>query len=355
MSETHLGVLLTCFDDVHAAAKARRPLDKSLRSAGHMVVDTVILKVTKNAKASVHDPRRDIAGAATSALTWGLFGLIASGGWTGLLTWAVLGAICGGGYAYLTEHTLTKHDLHQIGRQLPPDSSAFVAWIETTEPENVLANAAAHHPAIASVAAIDPDLSTRIIGTTPLTPGTPTGNRTPVTMVLLRYPGQHTARRVWAEVTGDKTHQPPPIQTELLCAIDTNGKAQVDSPSQGIRAMANSDVISWGLFGIAFGAAVGLAGGGGILGFLEQGIATGVAWAAFGLVAGALYGMWAGRAVSARRLKSLAPLLPPDTSLIVAWAGTTTTHDTLSPWTRPGSQHLTLRFDPVAHGAVLNT
>ena len=38
------------------------------------------------------------------------------------------------------------------------------------------------------------------------------------------------------------------------------------------------------------------------------------------LFAGALYGLWAGRAVSARRLKGVGPLLPPDSSVILAWA-----------------------------------
>ena len=63
--------------------------------------------------------------------------------------------------------------------------------------------------------------------------------------------------------------------------------------------MARSDVISWGGFGLVFGAIVGVVGGGGILGFLEDGVATGIGWALFGLVAGALYGLWAGRSISA--------------------------------------------------------
>jgi hypothetical protein len=47
---------------------------------------------------------------------------------------------------------------------------------------------------------------------------------------------------------------------------------------------------------------------------------TGIDWAVFGLVAGALYGLWAGRAVSARRLKGLRGLLVPGSSMLVAWA-----------------------------------
>ena len=76
-------------------------------------------------------------------------------------------------------------------------------------------------------------------------------------------------------------------------------------------------------------------------------------WALFGLVAGALYGLWAGRAVSARRLKAVHPLLAPDTSMIVAWAEGAVTPETLAGWSAPGSQQLILRFNPVANGAVL--
>ena len=84
--------------------------------------------------------------------------------------------------------------------------------------------------------------------------------------------------------------------------------------------MVKEDIIGWGVFGVAVGAITGFVGNGGILGSIESGVVTGVLWAIFGLFAGALYGLWAGRAVSARRLKGVGPLLPPDSSVILAWA-----------------------------------
>ncbi len=78
---------------------------------------------------------------------------------------------------------------------------------------------------------------------------------------------------------------------------------RVISPAKGVAVMAKTDVISWGLFGVVWGAIVGAAANGGILSSIKTGVVTGVLWAIFGLVAGALYGLWAGRAVSARRLK----------------------------------------------------
>ena len=113
-------------------------------------------------------------------------------------------------------------------------------------------------------------------------------------------------------------------------------------------------MISWGLFGVAWGLIVGFAAGdGGVLGALESGLVTGILWGLFGLVAGALYGLWAGRGVSARRLKGLGPFVPPDTSLAVAWAEGSPSQETIERWAANGSQRLILRFNPVGHGAVL--
>ena len=69
-----------------------------------------------------------------------------------------------------------------------------------------------------------------------------------------------------------------------------------------------------------WGAIAGFTSNGGVLSSIKSGLVTGILWAVFGLIAGALYGLWAGRAVSARRLKGLGPLLPPDTSAVLAWS-----------------------------------
>ena len=89
----------------------------------------------------------------------------------------------------------------------------------------------------------------------------------------------------------------------------------------GGAAFSKSDAISWELLGVAWGLIVGLAAGDGrVIGSLESGLVIGILWGLFGLVAGALYSLWAGRGVSARRLKGLGTFVPPDTSQAVAWA-----------------------------------
>jgi hypothetical protein len=80
-------------------------------------------------------------------------------------------------------------------------------------------------------------------------------------------------------------------------------------PFTGAGAWARRDVVSWGLFGVLFGAIAGETGGGGFHGAVTQGVVTGIVWAVFGTFAGAPYGLWAGRSISARRLEGVGPLL----------------------------------------------
>ena len=91
------------------------------------------------------------------------------------------------------------------------------------------------------------------------------------------------------------------------------------------------------VFGLVFGGIAGLAGGGGVLGFAEHAVVTGILWGLFGVVAGTLYGLWAGRSISARRIKPLRPLLPPDTSIAVCWAEGPVSHDRIAEWSTPAT------------------
>ena len=93
----------------------------------------------------VYDPRRVLAGTLTSALTWGVFGLLTGGVASGGL-WAIIGAVCGGLFAYYTEHLLTKDELRRIGQRLPADSSAITAFVRTDDARRVLASAAPASP-----------------------------------------------------------------------------------------------------------------------------------------------------------------------------------------------------------------
>ena len=73
----------------------------------------------------------------------------------------------------------------------------------------------------------------------------------------------------------------------------------------------------------------------------------------FGLLAGTLYGLWAGRAVSGRRLKRLGPLLLPDSSLILGWAEGNPSEKLPGDLSAPRAQSLTLRFKLTDNGPVI--
>ena len=114
--------------------------------------------------------------------------------------------------------------------------------------------------------------------------------------------------------------------------------------------MSTSGVVSRGAFGLVFGLIVGFSNGG-ILSSIENGVVTGVLWAIFGLVAGSLYALWARRAVSARRLKGIGPLLSADTSTMLALADGDM--QTITDLPSSGAQSLIVRFYPAARGALL--
>ena len=172
-------------------------------------------------------------------------------------------------------------------------------------------------------------------------------------MLVYRYPDPKTAARIAAQLSKHKPGRDHAPAIELVIETDKGGHRHVTDPGSGTAAWARSDTVSWGAFGLVWGAVVGALGGGGILGFLKDGLVTGLGWAVFGLVAGALYGLWAGRSISARRLEGIGPVLAPGTSAVLAW-GDGAPHDRdLEPLAGPGAQHLVLLFNPVDHGAVL--
>jgi hypothetical protein len=109
--------------------------------------------------------------------------------------------------------------------------------------------------------------------------------------------------------------------------------------------MSKGDLVSWGLFGLGYGAIVGLAGHNGVLGHAEGALVNAIVWGLFGLAAGALYGLWAGRGMSARRMQGARPLLPPGTSTVLAWAEGDLTKQAIDDWSAPGSQQLILHFN----------
>jgi uncharacterized membrane protein len=360
-TKKQLGLLLACFDGHKTAGKARRSLDEQLRAQGNDLLDTVVLEVDAKHRASTHDPHRVLYGTLTPALMWGLFGLLlGSYGVASALIWAVLGAICGSLFNYFVIHHATKSDLVRIGSRLPAQSSALAMGVETPDPRRLLEAITSHQPSVASVVAIDDDLTASVFaGPTNLVEAPPSAADGPqgddaalLSMILLRYPSPETANQMATQMVGGKG-APSPFEVELVIRSDPDGHRHVTDPEFGVAAAAKSDIVSWGGLGLVLGAIGGAISGGGVLGLLQGGLSTGIIWGLGGLAAGAVYGFAAGRVVSARSLKSVGPLLAPGTSMVVAWTGEPIAEDALRPFITPESRQLVLRFNAVGSGAVL--
>ena len=352
-----LGLLLACFDGRKTAGKARRSLETQLRAQGDELLDTVVLEVDAKHKASAHDPRRILWGTVTVTLVWAVCGMAGADGVWSVVFWAVVGAVGGVLFLYYGLHHLTKSDLASVGAGLPAQSSALAVWAATEDPRRLLETAADQSPTAASVAVIGTDLTTHVFAgaadPVELPPGSadePRGDSAVWSMVMLRYPSPDTAKQMTLQPPADSV-----LEVEMMLRRDPDGSRHVSDPSFGVKALAKSDTLWWGGFGLVFGALGGAIGGGGVLGFIEDGLLEAIAWGILGLGVGALYGALFGRAVSARRLKSVGSLLAPGTSILMAWIDDKSplSESALEAYTTPGSQRLLLNFNSSERGAVL--
>ena len=302
--------------------------------------DTTVLRVDGNHKATVHDPRRVIAGALTPLLTWGVFGYV-TGGISSMIVSGLLGAVCGGFFAYRDVHHATKAQLTHLGKALQAGSSALLTFTETPDGRALLEDAAREGASAASVALIDNDLDASVVAS-----AAENGHEEPdaeLKMILLRYPDPAAAGQAAVAMPGD-------VEVELVVSTDESGHRHVSDPRFGSGALGRSNVRSWGGLGLVCGALAGITGGGGIFGFIASGLVTAVVWGLFGLGAGALFGLWAGRSISARRLKGLDGLLRPGTSALLAWTDKPLQRDDV---VTAGAERLALGFTPTDRGAVL--
>jgi hypothetical protein len=296
-------------------------------------------------------------GALTS-LTWGIFGLLTGGAWSAIAS-ALIGAAWGGGMAYREGHHTSDAQLAVLGRQLPADSSALLVFAETRDAPRLLAAPGRNGASAVSVAAIADDLTAHVFTGSADAPVEVPRDQAPhdepgrLSMIVIRYPHRSTAKAVAARITAsEKTTGSP--QVELVVDTDASGRRHVTDHKLGAAAVAKYNIVSYGVLGLVCGAISGVTGGDGLLDFLEGGLVTGVAYGLFGVAAGALYGLWAGRSISARRLKGIAPILKPGTSLLVAWGETPLNQDTrgtLAP--ALDARLLILGFNPTQSGAVL--
>ncbi len=181
-----------------------------------------ILRVDTQHRTRVYDPRRVLAGTLTSALTWGVFGLLTGGVASGGV-WAIIGAVCGVLFAYYTEHLLTKDELQRIGRRLP---GAAIGW-------DLLAR-------VLAGAVMPVESSSAPPGGGPV----PARRGSALSMLPLRNPGEKAARHELARHRSQPGNDGQPVQTELIFEALGTGRLKVSDPAQGAWAFAKSDLVS---------------------------------------------------------------------------------------------------------------
>jgi uncharacterized membrane protein len=347
-----VAVLLGCFTGAKQAARKRRAVEGRLRTDGNHVLETTVVGVDRTGKVSVRDPRRVLVGGLTSALTWGIFGLV-SGGWPSLLISAALGAVWGAWAARSYGHHLTGAQLARAGARLPPDSSALLVFTQAADADSVLSAAAAANATVTSVASVAGDLSATILPGEGAAKASSDSGADRLSMVLVRYGDVAAAKEAVGRIAAN-TKENALLGVELVIEVDRTGRRRVIDPKLGAGAVARYNLRSWTVLGLVCGGLAGLTGGHGFVAFLEGGLVTGIAWGLFGAAAGALYGLWVGRAISARRLGGIVPLLPKNTSLLLAWTDAPPGDTTLALLAAgPEEQHLILSFITTSRGAVL--
>lgn len=345
-------VLLASFKGSKTASKNRKAIGKKIKENGHYILNEQVIQVNDKRKVVFYDPRALLYGTLIPIFTWGLFGLISNGTLESVIIWGALGAFFGGLFYYYVIHLWTKNELKRIGKLATPDSSALLMFIHASDTQSILSIASAFQPTSVRAALINEDLTAQVQGDTPQQP-TNNENSLFLSMLLFRYKGKRTAHDLLIQKGLNKKQVKKLVQVDLVFETNDKGKVNVNSPSQGPVATAKADLVSWGVFGVVFGAIAGLFSTGGVLGFFEGGILTGIGWGIFGLFAGMLMGYFANRTVTSSQVKGITSLLRPDSSLILAWADATAPPDEIDMFATPDSQHLILDFVAGKEGAVL--
>jgi uncharacterized membrane protein len=113
-------------------------LKASQKPGGYKVVAEAVVIREADGSVTVHEPGKGGKGAAIGAVVGGAIALL--GGPAGVLWLAVSGGVIGGVAGHFAGREIPKADLEQIGAQIPPNSSAFLALVEDTDAEAVVNN-----------------------------------------------------------------------------------------------------------------------------------------------------------------------------------------------------------------------
>jgi uncharacterized membrane protein len=129
-------IIAFCFADRDKGDAVSKEVMQQQKLGGYKVVAHAVVEVDGKGKPHVHEPGHGGWGAGIGAGLGGLLGLI--GGPAGLLAWAVAGGAIGGVAGHYMGRAIPAKDLEELGKQMQPDSSAFLALVEDVDAEKVI-------------------------------------------------------------------------------------------------------------------------------------------------------------------------------------------------------------------------
>jgi uncharacterized membrane protein len=149
-------ILVFSFTDTQTAGEVVDELKDSQKLGGYKVVAEAVVVRKADGSVHVHEPGKGGRGTAIGAVTGGVLGLL--GGPAGVLLLAAAGGTLGGIAGHFAGRSIPVDDLKQIGEQLQPNSSAFLALVENTDAEAVI-NSMAGYKANVVIVTLGDELS----------------------------------------------------------------------------------------------------------------------------------------------------------------------------------------------------
>src|SRR5437764_13853271 len=142
-------ILVFSFADTQTADAVVHELKASQKLGGYKVVAEAVVVRESDGSVHVHEPGKGGRAATIGAVAGGVLGLL--GGPAGVLWLAAAGGALGGVAGHFAGRSIPAADLKQIGEQLQPNSSAFLALVEDTDAEAVVNNLAGYNANVVTV------------------------------------------------------------------------------------------------------------------------------------------------------------------------------------------------------------
>ena len=142
-------ILVFSFTDTQTAGEMVKELKSQQKLEGYKVVAEAVVVREADGSIKVHEPGKGGRDAAIGAAVGGALGLF--GGPVGVLWLAAAGGSIGGVIGHFAGRAIPKKDLEQIGEQLQPNSSAFMALVEDTDAEAIVNSMAGYNANVITV------------------------------------------------------------------------------------------------------------------------------------------------------------------------------------------------------------